>query len=91
MLLRLKISVHNIEVAPPKVPKGSPDYDLHVLIRAIGLYHLPVLFLCRCTEHLFWPFTRPRSTEHSSLQTTNPHSSAVQPLCARHYASLAAA
>jgi hypothetical protein len=59
MLCRLKITVHDIATTPPKVPKGSLDHDLHVLIRAVGLYYLFVLLLYRRTKVLFCSFTLP--------------------------------
>jgi hypothetical protein len=46
MLYRLKITVYNIAIAPPKVLKGSLDYNLHVLTRAISLNHLFIPLLC---------------------------------------------
>jgi hypothetical protein len=45
MLLRLKITVNSITVGPPKVPKGSLDHNLHALVCAVGLHHLPTPFL----------------------------------------------
>ena len=59
MLLRLKISVHYIQVRTPKVPKGSLDHNLYILIRPVYLYLVAILFLCRRTKHLFRAFTPP--------------------------------
>ena len=59
MLLRLKISVHDIEFGTPDILKGSPDHNLHILIRIVGLDHLFVPLFPWCTEHPFWPFTPP--------------------------------
>ena len=59
MLRRLKITVHNIATGPPAVLKGSPDHNLHILIRPIGLHLVPIPLLGRYTEYLFYTFTPP--------------------------------
>jgi len=59
ILRGLKIPVYDIATTLPKVPKGSPDHNLHVLIHAICLNHGPVPFLCRCTKAPFCPFAPP--------------------------------
>jgi hypothetical protein len=59
MLLRLKIPVYDIVIRPPKVLKGSLDYDLHILIYTIGLDYLLILFLYRRAKALLYPFTPP--------------------------------
>jgi len=40
MLCRLKITVYNIAIRPPKVLKASLDYNLYIFARAISLNHL---------------------------------------------------
>jgi hypothetical protein len=45
MLLRLKVPIYNIVTRPPSVLKGSLDYNLYILIRAIGLDYLLVPLL----------------------------------------------
>jgi hypothetical protein len=50
MLLRLEIPVYNIAIRLPGILKGSLDYNLYILLRAVGLYHLFIPFLSRRTE-----------------------------------------
>jgi hypothetical protein len=45
MLLGLKVTVYNIAIRPSKIPKGSLDYNLHILICAVSLDYLTVPFL----------------------------------------------
>jgi hypothetical protein len=59
MLCRLKITVYNIAIRPPKVPKASPDHNLHILARAISLDYLFIPLLSRYTKALLPPFTLP--------------------------------
>jgi hypothetical protein len=59
MLCRLKITVHNIVIRPPKVLKAPLDYNFHILAHAVGLNHLLILLLFRYTKALFPPFTPP--------------------------------
>jgi hypothetical protein len=59
MFYRLEISIHDIKVRTPEVPKGALDHDLYILICSIGLDHLMVLFLQWCIEYLFCSFTSP--------------------------------
>jgi hypothetical protein len=77
MLCRLKIAVYDIAPTPPKVPKGSPDHDLHILLRVIGLNYLLLPFLCRRTKALLLAFTPPPL--HRTLVTPTDQS----PLLAR--------
>jgi hypothetical protein len=59
MLCRLKVPIHNIKVAPPSIPKGSPDHDLHILICTIGLDHSWLPFLRRRAKAPLVSFTPP--------------------------------
>ena len=59
MLCRLKITVYNIAIRPPKVPKASLDYNLYILARAISLNHLFIPLLSRYTKALLPPLTPP--------------------------------
>jgi hypothetical protein len=59
MFYQLKISIHDIKVQTPKVPKGALDHDLYILIRSIGLDHLTVPFLRWYIEYPFYSFTPP--------------------------------
>jgi len=59
MLCRLKITVHNIASTPPNIPKGSLNYNLHVLTRAVSLHHLFIPLLSYYTEAPLSPFTPP--------------------------------
>jgi hypothetical protein len=59
MLCRLKITVYNIAIRPPKVLKASLDYNLHILAYAISLNHLFIPLLSRCTKALLPPLTPP--------------------------------
>jgi len=59
MLCRLKITVYNIAIRPPKVLKASLDYNLYILARAISLNHLFIPLLSRYTKALLPPLTLP--------------------------------
>ena len=59
MLLRLKITVHDIAIRPPNVLKGTLDYDFHILLRAISLYLVLIPLLGRRTKHPLRSFTPP--------------------------------
>ena len=59
MLLRLKVSVHNIKAGPTVIPKAPPDYNLHILLTIIGLDHIPVLYLISSPKNPFVSFTLP--------------------------------
>ena len=59
MLCRLKITVYNIAIRPPKVLKASLDYNLYILARAISLNHLFIPLLSRCTKAPLPPLTPP--------------------------------
>jgi hypothetical protein len=52
MLLGLKVPVYDIAIRLPSILKGSPDYNLYVLLCAVRLNHLFPLFLCRRTKAL---------------------------------------
>ena len=54
MFLGLKISVHDVEVGLPSIPKAPPDHDLHVLVAVVRLNHFLVPLLVACTEAPFW-------------------------------------
>ena len=69
MLLRLEISIYNIKRASPEVLKGCLDYNFYILLRVIGLYHLPVPFLRRSTKTPLIVFAPPPL--HTTLVT--PH------------------
>src|SRR6267154_5463345 len=88
MLLRLKVAVYDIEIAPPIVPKHCPDHSLHVLIVPYVWTILGSHFCRGVRKHHSSLLPRPRSTEHSSLQATIPHSSSFQCLLFKHQASL---
>ena len=77
MLRRLKITVHDIAIGPPIVPKASPDHDLHILARAVGLNYLLVPLLLWCAKAPFPPFTPPPL--YRTLVT--PHHQAPLLLC----------
>ncbi|PVH74007.1 hypothetical protein DL98DRAFT_40999 [Cadophora sp. DSE1049] len=53
MLYTLKISVYNIKVASPVVPKAPLDYNFHILLAIVLLNYLAILFLVRGTEYPF--------------------------------------
>ena len=59
MLCRLKITVYNIAIRPPKVLKASLDYNLYILARVISLDHLFILLLSRYTKAPLPLFTPP--------------------------------
>jgi hypothetical protein len=59
MLRRLKIPVYNIAIKPLSILKGSLDYNLYILLRAVGLYYLFILFLSRHTKALLRSSTPP--------------------------------
>src|SRR5438552_18996481 len=50
MLCRLKITIHDIKVRSPIIPKAPPDHDLHILTRTIGLDHFWLPFLSWSAE-----------------------------------------
>ena len=57
MLLRLEISVHNIEASSSEIPKACLDYNFHILMYVVRLYHPSIPFLPRSTKHPFGLFT----------------------------------
>ena len=59
MLCRLKITVYNIAIRPPKVLKASLDYNLHILAYAVSLNYLFIPLLSRYTKAPLRPFTPP--------------------------------
>jgi hypothetical protein len=59
MLLGLKITVYDVKVAPPKVPKHCPNYSFHVLIRAVCLDYPRLPFLWRSSKAPLVPFAPP--------------------------------
>ena len=59
MLCRLKITVYNIAIRPPKVLKASLDYNLHILACIISLDYLFIPLLSRYIKALLPPFTPP--------------------------------
>jgi hypothetical protein len=77
MFLRLKISVHNIEVGLPSIPKAPLDHNLHILMAVIGLNHVPIPFLVAGTEHPFCLFSPPLL--HRTLITPHIHSPLLPP------------
>ena len=53
ILLGFKVPVYNIVIRLPSILKGSLDYNLYILLRAIYLYYLFLPFLGRCMKALF--------------------------------------
>ena len=83
MLRRLKITVYDIVSTPPKVPKGPLDHYLHVLARAVGLYHLLIPLLLRRTKDPFRSFTPPPL--YTTLITPRNHSPFLRPFAFMSY------
>jgi len=59
MFLRLEISVYNIKVSLPIIPKASPDYNFHILMAIVGLNHRFIPHLVSSSEHPFGLFSPP--------------------------------
>jgi hypothetical protein len=72
MLQGLKITVHDIERSPPKVPEASPDHNLHVFLAVILLDHASIPDLVSCPEHPLVSFTPP--SLYRALITLHIHS-----------------
>src|ERR1700712_4756007 len=72
MLLRLKISIHDVETASPEVPKGSPDHNLQVPLCIVGLDHLLAPFLRRRAEDPFVSFAPPPNKTPTAPHPQSP-------------------